>query len=64
MGKAAEQNNAAAQYLIGLIYFKEENYEQAFSWFNKSATQNYASAQYHLGLMYLAGWGASTNYIN
>jgi TPR repeat protein len=61
--KLAEQGNADAQYVLGLMYDagrgtpKDER--QAVTWYRKAAEQGYASAQLNLGLMYISGQGVS-----
>lgn len=61
--KAAEQGDAAAQFILGLMYFDgrglAQDDRQAESWYRKSAEQGYASAQVNLGLMYFFGRGVS-----
>ncbi len=61
--KAAEQGDAAAQFIMGLVYFDgrgvAQDDRQAETWYRKSAEQGYASAQVNLGLMYFFGRGVS-----
>jgi TPR repeat protein len=61
--KAAEQGDAAAQFIMGLVYFDgrgvAQDDRQAEAWYRKSAEQGYASAQVNLGLMYFFGRGVS-----
>ena len=73
--KAAEQNNAVAQYNLGLCYehgvAKDEREElfpvaggdpvEAVKWYRKAAEQNYAPAQNNLGLCYEHGNGVAAN---
>ena len=64
--KAAEQNNADAQYILGVMYDSgygvEKNYTKAIEWYQKAAEQNLPEAQYHLGVMYYHGHGVEKNY--
>ena len=61
--KAAEQNDAAAQYNLGVCYYDGDgvakDYVEAVKWFRKAAEQNYAAAQYSLGLCYAEGQGVA-----
>ena len=61
--KAAQQGDAAAQFIMGLVYFDgrgvAQDDRQAEAWYRKSAEQGYASAQVNLGLMYFFGRGVS-----
>lgn len=61
--KAAEQGDAAAQFIMGLMYFDgrglAQDDRQAEVWYRKAAEQGYASAQVNLGLMYFFGRGVS-----
>ncbi len=55
----AEQGNAAAQYNLGSLYYRdqgvEKDYAEAAKWYRKAAEQGNADAQYRLGDMYLFG---------
>lgn len=59
--KAAEQGDAQAQYVLGLMYFDGrgvvQDDQQAQAWYRKAAEQGYASAQVNLGLMHVSGRG-------
>jgi uncharacterized protein len=61
--KAAEQNDAGAQYGLGVCYFfgqgVPQDYAKAFEWFHKSAEQNFAQAQSNLGACYAKGKGVA-----
>lgn len=64
--KSAEQNNAAAQYNLGVAYAQglggaHKSMVEAFKWYRNSAEQNYADAQYNLGCAYLFGQGVRKN---
>jgi TPR repeat protein len=57
----AEQNNAKAQFNLGLMYAQgdgvPEDDAEAVRWYRLAAEQGYASAQLNLGLMYGKGEG-------
>lgn len=61
--KAAEQGDAASQFIMGLVYFDgrgvAQDDRQAEAWYRKAAEQGYASAQVNLGLMYFFGRGVT-----
>ena len=58
---AAQQGDARAQNMIGLMYDLgrglPEDDEVAVRWYRLAAAQGHASAQYNLGLMHLRGTG-------
>jgi TPR repeat protein len=62
---AAEQGDADAQSLLGLMYFSgmgvPKNYAEAAKWFRLAAEQGDADAQSLLGLMYRDGKGIPKN---
>ena len=47
---------SAANLKIGLDFYKNENYEQAFKYIRESAEQGSSLAQYYLGVMYSSGY--------
>jgi TPR repeat protein len=58
--KAKKENLAAAQSQLGSVYYAgalgvEQDYEQAFHWFERAAEQGFARAQFNLGLCYERG---------
>ena len=61
--KAAEQNDAAAQYSLGDCYGSGQGVArdepEAVNWYRKAAEQNYASAQNNLGFCYAIGQGVA-----
>jgi len=61
--KAAAQNVAVAQLLLGNCYYKgrgvAKDYVQAVKWYRRAAEQNNAKAQYSLGLCYAVGDGVA-----
>ncbi len=66
-GKAAEQGNRNAQFLLGGMYKSgkgvgRDDYEAA-KWFTKAADQGNVIAQYELALMYSNGRGVSQNLV-
>ena len=64
--QANEDNNALAQYALGLLYDRglgvEKNRQQAIKWYQKSAEQGESNGQYSLGLGYKLGEGIEQNY--
>ena len=62
----AEQGNATAQALLGVLYANgkgvPKNEETAVKWYKLAAEQGYAVAQYYLGQMYDEGKGVPQNY--
>lgn len=58
---AAEGGDAEAQSVLGEMYYRASNYEEALKWFHKSAGQGYSYGQYNLGVMYLEGSGVAKN---
>lgn len=64
---AAEQGNAPAQYLLGIMYSQSDlgvpqDYAEAFKWFRLAAEQGQVGAQFNLGWMYDKGQGVPQNY--
>ena len=61
--KAAEQNYAEAQYILGVCYEQGEGVAkdqvEAVKWYRKAAEQNDAEAQYNLGICYERGDGVA-----
>jgi uncharacterized protein len=59
--KAAEQNDAFAQFVLAGMYIEgrgvPNNCAEAAKWYQKAAEQNHADAQFNLGVMYTAGIG-------
>jgi len=57
--RLADQGEARAQSVMGVLYAYGEGVEQDFAeaakWYRKAADQGNAKAQYHLGLMYAKG---------
>ena len=64
--KAAEQGDALAQYILGVMYDNgqgvPQNYTKAVEWYRKAAEQGHSKAQSSLGVMYILGYGVPQNY--
>jgi TPR repeat protein len=62
----AEQGNAAAQFNLGLIYYKgqgvPQDYAAAAVWLRKAADQGVTAAQWSIGSMYMNGRGVRQDY--
>ncbi|WP_233768730.1 tetratricopeptide repeat protein [Haemophilus influenzae] len=61
----AEQGNAEAQLMLGVMYargigVKQDDFE-AVKWYRQAAEQGYANAQAILGFSYLSGKGVQVN---
>lgn len=63
--KLFEQNNADAQYKLGIRYYTgdgvEKNHSESVKWFRKAAEHGNAEAQYNLGVCYEKGEGVDKN---
>jgi uncharacterized protein len=63
----AEQGNAEAQRLLGVIYYAgqgvPQDYQEAAKWYRKAAKQGNADAQLSLGVMYRNGQGVSHDFV-
>lgn len=63
--KLFEQNNADAQYKLGIRYYTgdgvEKNHSESVKWFRKAAEQGHAEAQSVLGGYYYNGEGVEKN---
>lgn len=48
----AEQNNAKAQFNLGVMYdegrYVSQDYKKAYEWYAKAAEQGYTKAQYYV----------------
>ena len=53
----AKLGNKEAQNDLGCYYFENQDYQEAFSWFQKSAEQGLNIAYYNLGRCYFNGFG-------
>lgn len=58
---AAEKNDAYAQFLLGLSYYRgdgcKEDEKKAVFWWKKAASQNEPDALFRLGRCYISGYG-------
>lgn len=61
LGKAAEQGNAKAMYLLGESY-RGSGWPNIIAWWEKAAENGSADAQWSLGMEYQAGHGVARNY--
>jgi TPR repeat protein len=63
--KAAEQNDALAEYYLGNHYFAgigvSQNVAEAYKWYRKAADQNLAEGQCNVGICYEYGYGVPKN---
>jgi len=63
----AEQGDARAQLILGLMYAKGEgvpqNHREAVKWYRLAAEQNDAQAQYELAFLYAIGDGVAQDYV-
>jgi len=61
--KAAQLNNANAQYIVGTCYQTgkgvNSNYDEAFKYYSLAAKQKLSIAQYHVGYAFMNGLGVS-----
>lgn len=60
--KAADQDNALACVNLGLLFEKEEKYEDAIYWFIKASDLGYADAQYIVGTYFEKGETVEQDY--
>src|SRR5437868_6985124 len=64
--KAAEQNDAIAQFNLAFAYANglgvAKDDAEAVKWYRRAAEQNFAQAQYNLGFAYASGRGVAKNY--
>lgn len=62
---AAEQGDAKAQFELATAYFQgigvEQDYQQAFKWYQKAAQQGMPAAQHNLGHIYSQGLGVAVD---
>lgn len=65
--KAAEQEDADAQFILGLAHSRGDGVPkvdvEAVKWFRKAAEQGNAKAQLSLGLAYYYGTGVPKDYV-
>jgi len=62
----AEQGDARAQRILGLMYKNgqgvAQDYKEAVKWYRLAAEQGFADAQYNLGVMYYEGKGVTQDF--
>ena len=51
----AEQGDVESQYKLGIYYYGEKKFRDAFMWLLKAAEQDHAAAQSYLGICYYNG---------
>ncbi len=65
--KAADQDDARAQFNLGFMYYNgqgvPQNHAPAMKWYRMAAEQGHVGALYYLGLMYAKGEGLPQNYV-
>lgn len=59
---AANQGLAAAEYRLGLAFFRAGDIAETIKWWDRAAAQAHLPAQYNLGLMYLYGLGVDQDF--
>lgn len=59
---AAKQNDADAQYSLGILNSKEKSYDEAKKWFERSANQKFVRAYTALANLYFNGHGVKKDY--
>lgn len=57
----AQSGDANSQYLLGLHFYKRNDFKNAILWFEKAAYQNNPKAQWNLGQCYFLGQGVKTD---
>jgi TPR repeat protein len=57
----AANGNPDAQYVLGIIYYKNGDFKEAFEWFSSAALNNHAASQLNVGCMYENGEGVKTD---
>ena len=62
LAKSADTGFWLSQNQLGACYYREENYKEAFSWFEQAALAGYAAAQCNLGICYANGQGVKPDY--
>jgi TPR repeat protein len=60
---AADQGRSDAQYQLGHLYYKQNNYAEAAKWFHLAADQGRADAQSNLGSLYAEGEGIPRDFV-
>ncbi|KDM91041.1 tetratricopeptide repeat protein [Photobacterium galatheae] len=57
--QAAKMGDANSQLIAAENYYHDEDYQNAFEWFNRSAASGMNEAKIQIGIMYLHGLGVS-----
>ena len=64
--EAAEQNDPAAQFNLGMLYETgqgvSQNYAEAVKWYREAAERGYPAAQFNLGVFYENGQVVPQNF--
>jgi uncharacterized protein len=64
--RLAEQGDAVAQYILGMMYFMgqgvQKDYLEALTWFQEAAGQGVAGAQFMVGRAYFRGFGVRVDF--
>lgn len=58
---AAKAGNAGGAYTLGIMFAREQKYDEAVEWL-RIAAETHISAQLSLGIMYAEGRGVQQNY--
>ena len=58
----AQNGDVWSQEILGGIYYRIENYKEAFNWRKKAAEQGNTAAQNNMGFMYEKGRGVLKDY--
>lgn len=53
--KALDEGDASAQFLVGVLFYSKEEYDQAMRYFLLAADKNYAPAEHYLSYCFLKG---------
>lgn len=59
--EAANRGAAEAQYYVGVIHHRNNEFSEALNWYTKAAEQSYVSAMYWIYSMYIRGEAATVN---
>ena len=62
LSKAADQDYALGQFMLGYEYYRARDYGNALIWLNKAADKRWYAADYQLGMMFLDGKGVEKDY--
>ncbi|MCW3172096.1 tetratricopeptide repeat protein [Shewanella subflava] len=59
--QAAEAENIEAMSNLGVLYYQQNDYQQALAWMSKAAESGYPQSQYHLALLLAEGVNAEAD---